>query len=330
MILRMRNHRVWAAVLTLLAGAVPAAGASPAADPRPVPVSGAELSGRMIESKFGLVRRVEPFSGRHQFEGEGLKLTACAGMDVVLVNDRDVLLSRPVGVRQGDLLFPPDLVRHLGRDVRPGAPPPSAGKEPPLRLDRGTVVLDPGHGGDHTGGRGAGGLCEKSVTMDVCLRLRDQLQKRGIRTILTRTTDAHLNPDVQEDLERRVVISNQAKPDLFLSIHVNWAKNRDARGFEVYVLRGEAATARGRESRRVAETIVSAFDRALDTPNRGLKEAGFYVIRNTRSPAVLVELEFVSNARGERELASPAHRQKLAELIGEATAKSMPSRTAAR
>ena len=326
----MRSLHASAAVLAALAGSVPGSAAAPAADPRPVPAAGGELTGRMVESKFGLVRRVEPISGRHQFEGEGLRLVACAGMDVVLVNDRDVLLSRPVGVRQGDLLFPPDLVRHLGRDVRPGAPPPSAAKEPPLRLDRGTVVLDPGHGGDHTGGRGAGGLCEKTVTMDVCLRLRDELQKRGIRTILTRTSDVHLNPDVQEDLERRVAISNQAKPDLFLSIHVNWAKSRDARGFEVYVQRGEAGTSRGRESRRVAETIVAAFDRALDTPNRGLKEAGFYVIRNTRSPAVLVELEFVSNPRGERELSDPAHRQKLAELIGEATAKSMPSRTAAK
>ena len=310
-------------------GVAGAAGAAPV-DPvsGPSTALGAGLEGRSLETSYGLTRRIEPFSGRNLYEGAGLRLAACPGMEVVVVNGLEVVLSRPVEARRGDLVFPSDLAKYLGREEkRPAVREPVAPPSQDLpRLDRGIVVIDPGHGGDHTGGRGQGGLLEKTVTLDVSLRLRDLLQRQGIRVVMTRTTDAHLSPNVQEHLERRVAIADRETPDLFLSVHVNWAATREARGFEVYVHRGETGTARDRASRRVAEGIVANFEKSLSSPDRGLKEAGFYVIRNTRCPAVLVEVEFVSNAQGERDLGSPSYRQKLADLIGDAVVKNYPSR----
>lgn len=325
-----RVNRSSVGVTLAVAVALWAAGAAGAGTPPGDAVPGG-IAGRTLETVYGLSRRVEPFSGRHLFEGPGLRIAACAGMEVVIVNGREVVLSRPVEVRRGDLLFPDDFARALKAGSGPAPRTPSAPpEEESPRLDRGVVVLDPGHGGDHTGGRGATGICEKTITLDVSLRLRDLLQKRGIRVVMTRTTDAHLDPDVQDDLDKRVTLANRTHPDLFLSVHVNWAKSRDARGFEVYVHRGEAGTSRDRASRDVAEGIVANFERSLSTPNRGLKEAGFYVIRNTRSPAVLVEVEFVSNPQGERDLSTPAYRQKLADLIADAVVRHFPARATAR
>ena len=98
----------------------------------------------------------------------------------------------------------------------------------PLAVRR--VVLDPGHGGRDGGTSLAYGLTEKEITLDIALRLGRLLEAAGLEAVMTRSDDEGVS------LRRRAAIANEAHADLFLSIHVNWLPNRDARGVETYFL----------------------------------------------------------------------------------------------
>ncbi|NTU52053.1 MAG: N-acetylmuramoyl-L-alanine amidase, partial [Candidatus Aminicenantes bacterium] len=93
-----------------------------------------------------------------------------------------------------------------------------------------TVVIDPGHGGQHPGAIGKSGLQEKEVNLAVALALKDLLAKAGIDAILTRESD------VDVALERRTVIANQKRADLFVSIHSNAHRDRKRAGVETFFL----------------------------------------------------------------------------------------------
>jgi N-acetylmuramoyl-L-alanine amidase len=210
-----------------------------------------------------------------------------------------------------------------------------------------TVVIDPGHGGKDPGAIGPTGLKEKTITLDVAKRLKEILEARGIRVILTRDSDRFVS------LRERVLIANSAGADLFLSIHCNAAFSSRAKGFESYFLspasddlaRAVAAvensvimletnssnkdkefltiladlkyTEYRKESRMLAEIIQTNLSKRLSTPNRGVKSALFYVLRGLEAPAVLVELGFISNPTEEGLFRKFSHRQLLAELTGE-------------
>ncbi|MBI3097071.1 MAG: N-acetylmuramoyl-L-alanine amidase [Planctomycetes bacterium] len=229
---------------------------------------------------------------------------------------------------------------------------PAPADDPPATVRK--IVIDPGHGGDFDGARGRQGLLEKTVTLDVSRRLADLLRRHGIQVVLTRDSDRHLSSNLREDLKRRVDLSNHESPDCFISIHANYAASPAVRGYEVYTGRPEAVDERARppaaeldnasrrlgadapddpstrralfhalqrefrsESRELAESIRVSF-RGLPTEDRGVKTAGFYVLKWAEVPAVLVELDFISNPEVEKRLGNPTHRQELAERLARA------------
>lgn len=264
-----------------------------------------------LAERHALTRSTDWATGREVLRGSGAHLVLAPGLSTVLWNGAVRTLSEPVRLVRGRVVVPPDVERILAATPSPAAPNPRHRAERAPRSFK--IVLDPGHGGRHPGWRGEGGLLEKDVNLDVGLRLRDLLRSYGVDVVMTRTRDTHLAPTVNEDLEERLALANGARPDFFLSIHSNGHTGAHARGFEVFVardLRGER-----RSSLDMAREIQMQFRRGLDTEDRGIKEAGFRVLKGTSCPAVLVELEFLSNPRGERELGDPAHRQKLAELL---------------
>jgi N-acetylmuramoyl-L-alanine amidase len=164
-----------------------------------------------------------------------------------------------------------------------------------------TVIVDAGHGGHDPGARTVSGSREKVVTLDTSRRLAAILRRNGFRVIETRSTDHYVS------LSRRAAISNAHPRAIFVSIHYNWARRRGARGIEVFYheIRG----------RRLAANILRESLRAYPTHNRGIKTARFYVLRNNRRPAVLVELGFLSNSADNRRIQNPATRQRLAEAV---------------
>jgi N-acetylmuramoyl-L-alanine amidase len=94
----------------------------------------------------------------------------------------------------------------------------------PAALKLRTIVIDPGHGGLYTGTRGLISA-EKDVTLEISLKLGEAIKSNfpNTKVVFTRTTDASVNnaTNLHDDLHGRAQIANQAKGDLFISIHCN-------------------------------------------------------------------------------------------------------------
>lgn len=272
-----------------------------------------------------------PFTEQH-YEGGNVSRVQFTGSDVVIDLASPEVVGDPYRL---------DEPFRIVLDLRKGVAPLSESAQPGLggalkTTDLPgvrTIVLDPGHGGKEVGAIGANGLMEKDVTLAICRKLAELLQnKLGVRVILTRYDDA------QVPLEERTSIANQYKADLFLSIHLNAAVIRGARGAETYFLSLEASdelakkaaelensNAGGaaapsdelnlilwdlaqqeylKESSRLAEMIQEEMNRLGNIQNRGVKQAPFRVLLGATMPAALVEVGFISNPEEETQLAS--------------------------
>lgn len=172
-----------------------------------------------------------------------------------------------------------------------------------------TIVIDAGHGGYDSGAVGPTGIKEKDVTLKVALKLGKILESNGVRVIYTRTTDSVTWPSNEtQDLAARVAIANSNNIDLYVSIHTN-SFNGSAHGTETYYYNGSA---KGKEA---AEKVQNELINSIGLYDRGVKTAGYYVLKNTISPSILVELGFIDNRNEEVLLNSDWFQQKCAEAI---------------
>jgi len=152
------------------------------------------------------------------------------------------------------------------------------------------IFLDPGHGGHDGGAFGPTGLREADVVLAVCLRLRAALMAGGFEVKMSRETDTY------PSLSDRCHMSNDWGSDLFLSVHCNSADN-DASGIETFHAVGSKNGVRA--AARVQEEMMYSFSGHKD---RGVKARNFKVLRSTKAPAVLAELEFIQTISGEKHL----------------------------
>jgi N-acetylmuramoyl-L-alanine amidase len=214
-----------------------------------------------------------------------------------------------------------------------------------LGLKVGRIVLDPGHGGHDTGTTGPDGLREKDLVLDVAKRLGAMIEERmGSEVIFTRSDDSFVA------LERRTEIANEAKADLFLSIHANSSTLRTAAGVETYYLsfttsrsalevaaRENSASQKTvyelqdllekialkdkvEESREFATRVQSALYTISAKTNvrakdRGVRKAPFVVLIGASMPSVLAEIGFISNPRDETTMKRSEYRDRLAEAL---------------
>jgi N-acetylmuramoyl-L-alanine amidase len=167
-----------------------------------------------------------------------------------------------------------------------------------------TVIVDAGHGGFDRGGRPLSGAPEKVLALDTAKRLAKILRSKGFRVIETRKRDVFV------PLPTRTSISNRTSNSIFVSIHYNWGRRRGARGVEIYYFSAR--------SWRLASNILRQATRAYPTESRGVKRNNFHVLRESRRPAVLCELGFVSNPQDNRYLQNRTYRQRIAERVAEA------------
>ncbi len=174
----------------------------------------------------------------------------------------------------------------------------------PIQQGRAVVVIDPGHGGNDTGAIGIGGLREIDVVLPISTQVRDILEQNGVQVVMTREYDREV------DLEPRTQLANRVNADLFISIHANAIDmtRPDVNGIETYYFQS-------RSGQLLAQYIHNSILQTTGAPNRGVREARFYVLRHTRMPAVLVEVGFVTGAQDAQKLADPAYRSVMAEAI---------------
>jgi N-acetylmuramoyl-L-alanine amidase len=213
-----------------------------------------------------------------------------------------------------------------------------------LGLKIGRIVIDAGHGGHDTGTIGPTGLMEKDLCLDVALRLGKIIQQKlpGADIVFTRSDDTFI------PLEDRTRIANEAKADLFISIHANSSPDHGARGIETYylnmkgspeamavaarenavsqqgihdleeVVKKIARTEKIDESREFAEDVQDSLSKRIQkaakpVKNRGVRKAPFVVLIGADMPSILTEISFLSNAADEQLLKKPEYRQRVAE-----------------
>jgi N-acetylmuramoyl-L-alanine amidase len=233
----------------------------------------------------------------------------------------------------------------------PAAPAAAPAPEPkaapaPAKPRRRIVVVDAGHGGKDPGATGTRGTREKDITLAAALELARVLKERGdFDVVLTRDDDFFV------PLSDRSKKANDIDADLFVSLHCNAAANRREHGFEVYsvsetasdpeaerlaaaenaalelegknpedeaakqILLAMTKTEMINESAPFAALVERALGKRVDVPDRGQKQAGFYVLRGTHAPAILVEMAFVTYPKDEAELGSRRFRRKVAEGV---------------
>jgi N-acetylmuramoyl-L-alanine amidase len=164
-----------------------------------------------------------------------------------------------------------------------------------------TIVIDAGHGGFDRGGVPGQRISEKDKTLDVAQRLKRILQADGYRVIMTRDSDVFI------PLGTRVAIANSYRGATFVSIHFNCAPRVGANGIETYYYRSDSAS--------LAASIHRNVVSGAPSENRGIRRRGFYVLRRTAIPSVLVECGFLTNPTEGRLALTGEYRQKLAEQI---------------
>src|SRR5438270_8885921 len=164
-----------------------------------------------------------------------------------------------------------------------------------------TVVIDAGHGGYDRGGIPGQRIPEKVMTLDVSQRLKPLLEKAGYRVIMTRDSDVFV------PLPTRVAIANSYPNAVFICVHFNSATRSGANGIETYFYSTESAP--------LASSIQGAVLGGAPSENRGVRRRGYYVLRRTTIPAVLIECGFLTNPTEGQYAQSAAYRQKLAENI---------------
>jgi len=211
------------------------------------------------------------------------------------------------------------------------------------------VVIDAGHGGEDAGARGPGGVLEKNVTLAIAKHLADELNKvNGVRAMLTRDSDFFI------PLRQRYEIAEKAKADVFVSIHCNSSRRRGrGSGTEVYFLSLKGASDQAdadladlenaadlvggvppqaeddvvsvlydvkrnvalERSQLLAETLLDhiAADRRVES--RGIKQAGFVVLKSVEFPSVLVETAFINNYREVKLLKDPAFQRQMGKQL---------------
>lgn len=211
------------------------------------------------------------------------------------------------------------------------------------------VAIDAGHGGVDPGSIGKAGTREKSVTLAIARRLKERIDREpGMRAVLTRDTDNFV------EHRERIARARRQQADIFVSVHADSYRDRSVVGSSVYVLSARGASdesARWLADREnaadlvggvslddkdsvlasvlldlsqgasmsasvdAAQKVMDELDRIGNVTRRGVKSAGFLVLKSPDIPSILVETAFISNPTEESRLGSARHQQRLAEAI---------------
>lgn len=284
----------------------------------------------------------DPYRGQGALVRGASMLTFSTDVDAVVVNFRQIYPVDPPRRVGGALTFSPGFL-----DLALRVFPPAAQTR---RIA--AFFIDPGHGGKDSGAVGTHSnpdgttrqLREKDIVLDVAIRLKDLLMQRypDREVVLSRETDKYLT------LEERTNVANQIdtasdETVVFVSIHANASLNKKATGFEVWFLppeyrrrdlvnsertgvddpdvltilntmREEEITI---ESILLARNVLTGMESRIGgrSPNRGLREESWYVVRNAKMPSILIEVGFVTNTEESILLSQPEYLQDITEGI---------------
>lgn len=279
----------------------------------------------------------DPLSGVARLTKDGHCVDLRIGSQIVLFDYREASLYDAPFLSNGSPAVSAVFDRRL-REFFTALPPPTTYKVS-------AILIDPGHGGKDPGAIGTASVVgktvqvrEKDVVLKVATQLYASLKNRypDKKVLMTRTDDTY------PTLEERVELANGVKTGpteaiLYVSIHANSAFNKSSKGFEVWylspdyrrtVIDGTDSDETGilpilnsmmeeeftTESILIAKSISESLARQIEdkSPNRGIKEESWFVVRNAKMPSVLIELGFVSNPEEARLLTDTEYLKKCA------------------
>lgn len=248
------------------------------------------------------------------------------------LNGQPMALGAPVIVR-GDAVYLSKL--DADNNIFPLLSPGLISGVPSLRR----IIVDPGHGGDDPGTQvfapGADPKTAKAIdnekthTLEVGLLLADELRKRGYDVVMTRTKDVTFNR------KERPLMANQAKGDLYVSVHFNEADVAYVDGIETWILTppGQPSTTQPKLSESdkkvqpgdrfdywntiVGYSVERTVTKELGADTRGVKRMRLDVLVPLNMPGLLVECGFMSNPAERAKIDTPAYRQKIATAIAD-------------
>ena len=164
--------------------------------------------------------------------------------------------------------------------------------------------LDFGHGGKDPGAIGPTNLKESDVALKIGMIIKENLENALEKVITTREDDKYYS------LDYRTKKANSENSDYFISIHLNSATNSSAKGCEVWLYNENS------KLKNLANNLCNNLSTKMDTPNRGVKYSkNLSVLKNTKMPSLLIEVDFISNKEVEKSLRNDNHLKNIADTI---------------
>ncbi len=181
-----------------------------------------------------------------------------------------------------------------------------------------TIYLDPGHGGIDSGTTYKK-IYEKDINLILCQKLKETLKNKGATVYLTRESDKDLSISRQHrkrsDLISRAYLINKTKPDLYLSIHVNYLSNSKYKGLQIFY------NSRNKENKVIADSLTKYIKEKTWNVRPYKLNNTYYMYKNIYTPGVLIEVGFLSNPDDRYRLTHEEYQEKIVSNITYATEK---------
>ncbi|MDD6484360.1 MAG: N-acetylmuramoyl-L-alanine amidase [Clostridiales bacterium] len=185
-----------------------------------------------------------------------------------------------------------------------------------------TVICDAGHGAPDSGAVGSSGTLEKDINLAIVEKLREVLEAKGVRVVLTREDDSGIYDDdaqtIREmkvsDMKKRLAIMKDSGAELFVSIHMNAFKNKKANGINVFY------DSHHEEIKPLAENIQNAVCEVTGAQGHNIRSADekLFLMKNPPIASILVECGFISNPEEEKKLTDEEYQARIAWAMAEA------------
>ncbi|MEQ2128951.1 N-acetylmuramoyl-L-alanine amidase CwlD [Caldanaerobacter subterraneus KAk] len=173
------------------------------------------------------------------------------------------------------------------------------------------IVIDAGHGGYDPGKPGKHGKDEDELNLEIAQKLKELIEHTGGIAVMIREDDSLSDSSLSKDLKNRVLKANQVEGDVLISIHQNSFSQSKYKGAQVFYQQNSE------KGKLLAELIQEELRKTLDPNNDRMAKSSnsYYILRNAKMPAVIVECGFMSNPEEERLLNDPNYQYKIAWAI---------------
>lgn len=179
------------------------------------------------------------------------------------------------------------------------------------------VAIDPGHGGNDPG-KTVGDVYEKDINLKIAIKLKDELEKKGVKVIITRDSDVGLYNETDTnkkiaDMKNRCKLINESNADILVSIHQNSYSSQNVKGAQVFFYENS------KEGEKLAEILQSAIKTKVDNENTRQHKSNdsYYILLNVEMPAVIVECGFLTNPSECKKLLDENYQQEMAQAVAE-------------